>query len=143
MYMAALIWFTPLPRTRGNTWIASSATAIPAMAGASTTRGNDGDNDGPSNVIFVHSMASLEHTTGRQEKTPMSTASIRKNLSSRSVKTACIHDSHRARKRCGSAGESMAAGAATSGAVVTGTAGASLTGSPLTGCGPAAIARDL
>jgi len=51
MYIADLTWFTPLPRTRGNTWIASSATAIPAIAGASTTRGNDGDNEGPSKVI--------------------------------------------------------------------------------------------
>ena len=103
MYIADLTWFTPLPRTRGNTWIASSATAIPAIAGASTTRGNDGVNEGPSKVICVHSMANLKHTTTKPENMPMNTASNRKNRSSRSVKTACVHDCHRARNRVGSA----------------------------------------
>ena len=32
------------------------------------TRGNDGDNDGPSSVICVHSIASLKHTTTRPKK---------------------------------------------------------------------------
>src|SRR5271163_1018026 len=119
MYTADLIWFTPLVRTSGKTRIASTATTRPASVGASTTRGNDGASDGPSSMICVHSIANLKHTTASPEKTPISTASSRKNRSSRSVKIACVHDSQRARKCLRSSGAAMPGDAAVSGAVVT------------------------
>src|ERR1700722_19558412 len=136
MYTADLVWFTPLPRTAGNT------------LGASTTRGNDGTSDDPSSSICVHSIASRKQTTASPLKIPISTASSRKKRSSRIVKTSCVQLSQRERTG-GGAGVGSEAGS------VTGTAGAapsgdsgigvvcvSLNDSPCSGCAPAAIARD-